>query len=109
GYLVRGAPGMVAAALGVFLPVFLFVVVPAPLFRRYGGRPALRAFVSGVTAAATGAIAGAAFVLSRRAIVDLPTLLLAAVALLVLLRWRVPEPLVIGAAGLLGLWLGYGR
>jgi len=109
GYLVRGTAGMVAAALGVFLPVFLFVVVPAPLFRRHGARPAIRAFVSGVTAAATGAIAGAAFVLSRRAIVDVPTLLLALVTLAILLRWRVPEPLVIGAAGLLGLWLGHGR
>jgi chromate transporter len=106
GYLVRGTLGMTAAAAGVFLPVFLFVVLPAPLFRRHVDRPALRAFVDGVTAAATGAIGGAAFVLARRAIVDLPTAGLAVVALLVLMRWRVPEPLVIGAAGLLGLCFG---
>ena len=30
-------------------------------------------------------------------------------SLAVLLRWRVPEPLVIAAAGVLGLWLGHGR
>jgi chromate transporter len=106
GYLVRGFGGMVAAAAGVFLPVFLFVVLPAPLFRRHVDRPALRAFVDGVTAAATGAIGGAAFVLARRAIVDLPSAAIALAALLVLVRWRVAEPLVIGAAGLLGLWLG---
>ncbi|HEY8149810.1 MAG TPA: chromate efflux transporter, partial [Vicinamibacteria bacterium] len=35
GYLVRGFGGMVAAAAGVFLPVFLFVVLPAPMFRRH--------------------------------------------------------------------------
>lgn len=109
GYLVRGFGGMVAAAAGVFLPVFLFVVLPAPLFRRHVDRPALRAFVDGVTAAATGAIGGAAFVLGRRAIVDLPSAAVALAALLVLARWRVPEPLVIGAAGLLGLWLGPAR
>ena len=109
GYLVRGFGGMVAAAAGVFLPVFLFVVLPAPMFRRHVDRPTLRAFVDGVTAAATGAIGGAAFVLARRAIVDLPTAGLALAALLVLMRWRVPEPLVIAAAGLLGLLLGPGR
>jgi chromate transporter len=109
GYLVRGFGGMVAAAAGVFLPVFLFVVLPAPMFRRHVDRPTLRAFVDGVTAAATGAIGGAAFVLARRAIVDVPTAGLALAALLVLMRWRVPEPLVIGAAGLLGLLLGPGR
>jgi chromate transporter len=106
GYLVRGPLGMTAAAAGVFLPVFLFVVLPAPMFRRHVDRPALRAFVDGVTAAATGAIGGAAFVLARRAIVDLPTAGLALAALLVLARWRVPEPLVIAAAGLLGLCFG---
>jgi chromate transporter len=100
---------MVAAAAGVFLPVFLFVVLPAPMFRRHVDHPTLRAFVDGVTAAATGAIGGAAFVLARRAIVDLPTAGLALAALLVLMRWRVPEPLVIAAAGLLGLLLGPGR
>jgi chromate transporter len=109
GYLVRGFGGMVAAAAGVFLPVFLFVVLPAPMFRRHVDRPTLRAFVDGVTAAATGAIGGAAFVLARRAIVDLEAAGLALAALLVLMRWRVPEPLVIGAAGLLGLLLGPGR
>ncbi len=109
GYLVRGFRGMAAAAAGVFLPVFLFVVLPAPMFRRHVDRPTLRAFVDGVTAAATGAIGGAAFVLARRAIVDGPTAGLALAALLVLMRWRVPEPLVIAAAGLLGLLLGPGR
>jgi chromate transporter len=34
GYLVAGTPGLLAAAAGVFLPVYLFVVIPAPWFRR---------------------------------------------------------------------------
>jgi len=57
-----------------------------------------------VTAAATGAIAGAAVVLGRRAIVDLPTALVALGTLGVLTRLkRVPEPVVILAAGAVGL------
>ena len=106
GYLVAGPLGAALAALGVFLPCYLLVVIPAPYFRRFAKNPQLKAFVDGVTAAATGAIAGAAFVLARRAIVDWPTALLAAVTLLVLLKIRrIPEPAVIVVAGLAGLLL----
>jgi chromate transporter len=104
GYLVAGPLGASVAALGVFLPCWLFVIVPAPYFRRFAGNPAVKAFVAGVTAAATGAIAGAAVVLGRRAIVDVPTAAIA-LATLALLTWarRVPEPLVIVTAGIVGL------
>jgi chromate transporter len=106
GYLVAGPAGAAVAAAGVFLPCYLFVVLPAPYFKRFAKNPQIKAFVNGVTAAATGAIAGAAFVLGRRAIVDVPTAAVAAATMLVL--WKVkkaPEPLVILAAGALGLLL----
>ena len=62
--------------------------------------------MDGVTAAATGAIAGAVVVLGRRAIVDGPTIAIAIATLLVLTRVRrVPEPLVIIAAGVVGVVL----
>lgn len=106
GHLVGGPLGATLAALGVFLPCYLLVVIPAPYFRRFANNPRLKAFVDGVTAAATGAIAGAAFVLGRRAIIDLPTALIAAGTLVVLLTIkRVPEPLVILLAGGVGLAL----
>ena len=101
GYLVEGFGGAVLASLGVFLPCYLFVVLPAPFYARFADNPRLKAFVGGVTAAATGAIAGAVFVLARRAIVDLPTVLIFA-ATLACLVWlkRVPEPVVIALVGL---------
>jgi chromate transporter len=102
GYLVAGQLGALMAAVGVFLPVYLFVVVPYPWFDRVSENPQVRAFVGGVTAAAAGAIAGACVVLARRAIVDVPTLLLAAGALALLSRRKVPEPVVILAAALVG-------
>jgi chromate transporter len=106
GYLVSGPLGGVAAAVGVFLPCYLFVIIPAPYFRRFADRPNVRAFVDGVTAAATGAIAGAAFVLGRRAIVDVTTLAIAAATWLAFTRFKkIPEPLVILAAGFAGLFL----
>jgi chromate transporter len=105
GYLLAGTPGLLASALGVFLPVYVFVVLPAPWFRRHAAHPALKAFVQGVTAAATGAIAGAAFVLARRAIVDPWTAALALGTLAVLSRFRLSPLVPIGAAAAVGLWL----
>jgi chromate transporter len=104
GYLVAGPLGASVAALGTFLPCYLFTVIPAPHFRRLSKNQSIKAFVDGVTAAATGAIAGAALVLGRRAIFDLPTAVLCAATLLVIFKVKkVPEPLVILAAGVVGL------
>lgn len=106
GYLVAGPAGATVAAIGVFLPCYLFVVIPAKYFRQSVNNRHVRAFVDGVTAAATGAIAGAAFVLGRRAIFDIPTALIALVTLVVLARVKkIPEPLVIASAGVAGLML----
>ncbi len=101
GYLVQGFSGAVLASLGVFLPCYLFVVIPAPFYSRFADNPRLKAFVDGVTAAATGAIAGAVYVLASRAIIDIPTILIFA-ATLACLVWlkRVPEPVVIAAVGI---------
>jgi len=104
GYLVAGSLGAIAAAVGVFVPCYLFVIIPAPYFRRFADNARVKAFVDGVTAAATGAIAGAAFVLGRRALIDLPAVLIAVVTWAVFSRFKkLPEPLVIVAAGLVGL------
>jgi chromate transporter len=82
----------------------LFTVLPAPYFRRFAKNRSLKAFVDGVSAAATGAIAGAAFVLGRRALIDVPTILIALATLAALLRFKkVQEPLLIAAAGVLGV------
>jgi chromate transporter len=103
GYLVAGTSGMLVAAVGVFLPVYLFVVLPAPYFRRHRDQPVTKAFVQGVSAAATGAIAGAAYVLAMRSVIDLSTAAIAAVTFAVLARWKISELWLIAAAGVLGL------
>jgi chromate transporter len=98
GYLVAGVAGASAAALGIFLPVYLVVIFLAPSYKRWAKNPQINAFVRGVTAAATGAIAGAVVVLARRSIYDLPTIIIGLLSLAILLRWKVPEPLIIACA-----------
>jgi chromate transporter len=105
GYLVAGFAGAGAAAVGVFLPVYLFVVIPYPWFDRISANPQVKAFVAGVTAAAAGAIAGACIVLARRAIVDSPALAIALATLGTTWRFKVPEPVLIAAAGAAGLFV----
>src|SRR5216684_1081537 len=105
GYLVAGISGATAAALGIFFPVYLIVVLLAPSYKRWAKNPQLNAFVRGVTAAATGAIAGAVIVLARRSIYDVATLMIALVTLGVLIRWKMPEPILIACAAVAGLLL----
>jgi chromate transporter len=105
GFLVGGIWGAVAAAAGVFLPVYLFVVLLGPSYQRFSGNTQIRAFVQGVTAAAAGAIAGAVIVLARHSIRDSWTVAIALVTFLVLTKWKVPEPIIIGVSGLIGIAL----
>lgn len=104
GYLVGGLAGATVAAVAVFAPVYAITVLAAPHYERLKADRRVRAFVDGVTAAATGAIAGAAIVLGRRSIIDPPTIVIAVGTLAVLTRLRrIPEPALIVAAGVVGV------
>src|SRR5713101_1037518 len=104
GYLIAGLPGAVVAALGTFLPCYLFTIIPAPYFRKHGEKPGIVAFVDGVTAAAIGTITGAVIVLGKRSITDIPTIAICLVTLLLL--WKVkklPEPVIVVLSAITGL------
>ena len=103
GFLVAGFGGAIMASIGIFLPVYIFTIVPAPWFKRHRDNLQLKSFVDGATAAATGAITGAVLVLTTRAIVDLPTAAIALVSLAILSRYKIPEPIIVSIAGLVGL------
>jgi chromate transporter len=103
GFLVAGFLGAVVAAIGIFLPVYVFTVIPAPWFSRNRNNAQLKAFVQGATAAATGALSGAVVVLAARAIYDIPTAIIALVTFGVLWRFKISEPIVVLAAAVVGL------
>ena len=102
---VAGLAGAIMAAIGIFLPVYLFTIVPAPWFKHHRDNPQLKAFVDGATAAATGAITGAVVVLGARAIMDLPTAVIGLISLAILWRFKVSEPVLVTISGLVGLIL----
>jgi len=103
GFLVAGLAGAIMASIGIFLPVYLFTIIPAPWFKRHRDNLQLKAFVNGATAAATGAITGAVVVLTTRAIIDLPTAAIALISFGVLWRYKISEPLLVTISGLVGL------
>ena len=106
GFLIAGFAGALLAALGTFLPCYLFTVIPAPHFAKISKHTVLKEFISGVTAAAIGAIGGAVVILAQKSIVDLPTIAIFALTLPGLLFFKkVPEPLWILIAGIVGLLL----
>jgi chromate transporter len=106
GYLVQGFAGAAVAALATFLPCYLFTVIPAPYFKKYGKLPGVIAFVDGITAAAVGAITGSVIVIAKRSIVDVPTAVIALVTIAVLWKFKkLQEPVVIAVAAGIGLVL----
>jgi len=106
GYLVAGFPGASVAALATFLPCYLFTVLPAPYFHKYGKHPSVKAFVDGITAAVVGALAGAVVVIAIRTIKDIPTAVIALLTVIVLLKTKkVKEPMIILIAAVGGLLL----
>src|SRR2546427_8797344 len=109
GYLVAGLIGAVVAGLAVFAPPYFIVLFGAPYYRRFAQNPQVKAFVQGVTAAAVVAIAGAAYILALRSLVDTATVIIGLTTLAILLfTKRIPEPIVILAAGAVGVLL-HGR
>lgn len=77
GYLIAGLSGATVAALATFIPCYLFTILPAPYFKKYGKLPGVIAFVDGITAAAIGAIMGSVIVIAKRSLIDVPTALIA--------------------------------
>jgi chromate transporter len=106
GFLVAGFPGACVAAFATFFPSYMFTVLPAPYFRKYGKHPGIKAFVDGVTAAAIGAISGAVIVLGKRSLTDAYTIGIALLTAFVLWRFKkIPEPVIILIAALVGILL----
>jgi chromate transporter len=103
GYLVADFPGALVAALATFLPCYLFTILPAPYFKKIAKNKSVKAFVDGITAAVIGALAGAVIIIGLKSIVDIPTGIIAALAILSLIYIRkIKEPYIILIAAILG-------
>ncbi len=104
GYLVNGFAGASVAALATFLPCYLFTILPAPYFKKYGNNKSIKAFVEGITATVIGALVGAVIIIGMRSIIDIPTALIAVATVLALIYIKkIQEPYLIFIAAVAGL------
>ncbi|HEY4195403.1 MAG TPA: chromate transporter [Mucilaginibacter sp.] len=104
GYLVAGFPGACIAALATFLPCYVFTVALAPSFKKIAKNTSIKAFVDGITASVIGALVGSVIIIGLRSIIDIPTVIIAVVAVLALICFKkLQEPYIIGIAAVIGV------
>jgi chromate transporter len=102
GYLLGGAPGAIVATVGIFLPAFVFVALSGPLIPRIRRSRTAGAFLDGVNATALALMGVVLFQLTRSALVDLITVGLAALSLVLLIRFRVPSVWLLAGGAAVG-------
>jgi chromate transporter len=105
GYVLGGAGGAAVATAGIFLPAFVYVGLSGLLLPRLRGSPAARAALDGVIVGSLALMALVTWQLGRAALVDAPTVALAAASALLLFRWRVSATWLVGGGALAGLLL----
>jgi len=103
GYLVAGFWGSVVATVGIFLPSFLMILIVAPILTRHRANPNVKGFVKGAYAAAIGTILGACILLGKIAIGDWLTALVGVLSLVVLVRWKISNPVLVAVTAVIGL------
>jgi chromate transporter len=103
GYLVAGFWGSLIATVGIFLPSFLLILFVAPILIRNRNNVYVQGFVKGAYGAVIGTILGACVLLSKIAIGDWLTALIALGSLVVLFKWKVSNPLLVAITAAIGL------
>lgn len=102
GYLVMGLSGALVASIATFFPCYLITVACAPFYYKIARKEFIKDVVTGVTAAAVGAIAGACWVMGKRTLLDMPSVLMALFSLALLMKLKLKEPILIITAAVIG-------
>jgi chromate transporter len=103
GYVLGGVPGGLLATLGIFLPAFVFVAISNPLIPRIRHSAWAASLLDGVNAASLGLMGAVAWQLGRAALVDPLTVAVAAVAVVVLVRYKPNATWLVAAGAAIGL------
>lgn len=104
GYLTDGVRGALLATLAISLPPLLVLAVAA-LHRRVGDHPAMQGFVRGLGLAVSGIFLVVVMDLLQENGIDWRSALLVLASVALALSGRLPVPLLLGLAGLAGVWL----
>jgi chromate transporter len=101
--MAGGFPGAVLATLGIFIPAFIFVALIRPVVSRVRDRAWTGALLDGVNAAALGLMAAVTIELGEAALVDIVTVLLAVLALVALIRFKLNSAWLVMSGAVVGI------
>jgi chromate transporter len=104
GYLIQGNAGALLATLAIFLPAFIFVALISPWSTKLRKSVWLSGLLDGINAASLGLMVFVSYQLGRTALIDWWTCLLAAAALIILLRYKINSIWLVLGGGFVG-WL----
>jgi chromate transporter len=96
--------GAILATTAIFLPSFCFVAALGPIWNRFRSSGRFRGALDGMNAAAVALILVVSITLGRESIHGIGTLAIAAICLLLLLKWNLNSTWLIIASALVG-WL----
>lgn len=105
GYLLGGWAGAVVATAGIFLPSFVFVALSNPLVPRMRRSWITGAVLDGVVVASLALMAAVTWDLGRAAVVDVPSAVLAVLALVLLARTKINSAWLVLGGGAIGVGL----
>jgi len=105
GYRFEGWIGAVVATLGLFAPSFIAVLVLSSVYEKVHAKPWAERAMAGISAVVVGLLAATIVELVPSGVVAWPSIAIAAVVCLVVLKTKIEPAILIVASGALGLLL----
>jgi len=103
GYLIEGTPGALVATIGIFLPAFILVALLNPFISKLRQSIIMSSFLDGVNVASWGLMAVVSIKLGFSAIVDIPTIILAAVSMVIIFKYKINTAWLVLFGGISGV------
>lgn len=103
GYLLLGIPGAIIATIGIFLPGFIFVLLLNPLIPRLRDQQWTSVLLDGINIGSIGLMSAVGIQLGQAALLDIPTVMIAIVAGLLLWRTTLNSTWLVIGGGIIGL------
>lgn len=107
GYKVCGIVGAIIATASVILPSFIMICLATEAIKKFRENKILANFLRGARVAVIGMVFDAGVSIGRSSLVDLKTVLIAAVSIICLFKYKVNPIWVLLGAGMVGLVWGW--
>jgi chromate transporter len=101
GFIIAGIKGAIFAAIGVFLPCFLFTIILSPFFNKIAKNISVKYFIDGIIASIIGSLFGSVVLLMPKSIVDISTLVIffsTVIILFTIKKIKVPYIILLSSA-----------